>query len=710
MEDAPQKDQKEPASEKKDKLGAAARKSNQKPEKNSDKKKARAPKTPQNTKIAFNKDIDVDFKEPLDDLSKGTIKAYRAHGSNKMPSSLVAFICDKTLTPRRQATIKYSKIFNVSLPRFVESGKIFVPSEKEERFCFIYENNFGKKLLPPDHPQAALAFRPDDVMSNIVKPLIKTIIELNNKDMVHGEIWPGNMFHSGIGAGEGIKLGDCLTASASSLLPALYEPVERAMADPVAKGRGTLADDLYALGVSLAVMMRTADPLAGLTEAEVIERKIDKGSYTTLIGRDRFSGAMLELLRGLLYDDASQRWDLEDIEAWLDGRRLSPKQSSKRIKAARPLIFANKKYTRPELLATDLHKHPEETARFVENGELHQWVDRAIEDKGIKVRLEQVEKDLALLDRGEGYNKRLAAFLAVGLYTDSPIFYDNIKFLPSGFGKAMTTAFRRGENIQPFANAMRHVFVIPALRYKKSGNLTPILTKFDSCRAFMQQTNIGFGIERCMYVMDVDCPCLSPVLDKYYVSTPEELMRAFEQVCSQDKPQSLIDRHVLAFLSVKDRKNVEPYVAELRSKEAYKNILGQLQTFATIQSRARLENFPAIAHWFADNLTVVFDKFHDAKRKEFLQAKVEKAKKIGNLSQLSQLFEDPLLYQSDVGKFQQAAEQFKKLDAEKEKIETKLKDKNGYGQELGQQTGSVVAMFLSFVIILITAYVTLVKG
>ena len=704
MEDAPPQKQEKSALKKKNKGGKAGA------EKAKVKKSERAAKISQVKKVAFNKDIDVDFSEPLDDLNKGTIKAYRAQGSNKMPSSLMAFICDKSLTPRRQATIKYSKIFNVSLPRFVESGKIFVPHEKEERFCFLYENTFGQKLLSPQHPQAALAFRPDDVMANIVKPLIKTIIELNNKDMVHGEIWPGNMFHSGIGAGEGIKLGDCLAAPASSMLPALYEPVERAMADPVAKGRGSLADDLYSFGVSLAVMMRTSDPLAGLSEAEVIERKIDKGSYTTLIGRDRFSGAMLELLRGLLYDDASQRWDLDDIEAWLDGRRLSPKQSSKRIKAARPIIFANKKFTRPELLATELHKQPEETARFVENGELHQWVDRAIEDKGIKVRLEQVEKDLALLDRGEGYNQRLAAFLAVGLYTDSPIFYDEIRFLPSGFGKALTTAFRRGENIQPYANAMRHVFVIPALRYKKTGNLTPILTKFDSCRAFMQQTNIGFGIERCMYVMDVDCPCLSPVLDKYYVSSPEELMRALEKVCAEDKPQSLIDRHILAFLSVKDRKNVEPHVAELRSKESYKNILGQLQTFATIQIRARLENFPAIAHWFADNLDVVFDRFHDSKRKEFLQDKVEKIKKTGDLNRLSQLFDDPLLYQSDVGNFQQAAEQFKKLDREKEKIESKLKDKNGYGQELGQQTGSVVAMFVSFVIILITAYVTLVKG
>ena len=80
------------------------------------------------------------------------------------------------------------------------------------------------------------------------------------------------------------------------------------------------------------------------TDEQIVEHKIEHGSYTSLVGKDRFRGALLELLRGLLYDDSNQRWTLEDVQAWVDGRRLSPKQSPKRIKASRPVILTEKKY------------------------------------------------------------------------------------------------------------------------------------------------------------------------------------------------------------------------------------------------------------------------------------------------------------------------------------------------------------------------------
>ena len=60
-----------------------------------------------------------------------------------------------------------------------------------------------------------------------------------------------------------IRLGECLSAPSSYRLPALYEPIERALADNGARGAGGYADDMYSFGVSLAVILRSVDPLEG---------------------------------------------------------------------------------------------------------------------------------------------------------------------------------------------------------------------------------------------------------------------------------------------------------------------------------------------------------------------------------------------------------------------------------------------------------------
>ena len=664
--------------------------------------------------IFFDKDIRILYQEPIKHLDKGTIHAYRAIGKSKVVSDLVAFVCDKSLTPRRMSAIKYSKVVNPNLAKLVGSGKVLWPEAKEERFCFIYENTFGKPILSRGKP-LALGFKPEDVLSSFAYPLIAAFTDMRNKDLVHGEVWPGNMFSNsaqreGVVTSESIRLGECLTTPSSYNLPALFEPIERALADPIGRGTGTFADDLYSFGVSLAVLLRTSDPLQGMSDDDIIRLKLEKGSYATVIGKERLSGALLELLRGLLYDDPAQRWTIDDVQAWKDGRRLSPKQSSKRVKASRPIIVGNKKYTRPELLAKDIWRQADEIAKIVDNGELGQWIDRAIEDKSVKSRMEQFFKDNTARERSSGYNERLSVAVATSLFPECPIRYKGLNFIPSGFGKVLSHAYVKHQDMQPFSDIMRYNFVIPVIRGRKATDTSSIVAKFDSCRAFVSQSRMGAGIERAIYLMDQECPCLSPIIDKYYVLTPEELMDAFEAVCSSSEPKLLFDRHIAAFLSVKDRKNIDPYIGDLNAKESYRRALGQIRTLATIQQRSRLGKFPAITQWLANNLEDLYERFHDGKKRQELKRKVETIVQKGDLSELAHLFDDPKLYQNDVGGFYQAMEEYRRINQEKLLIEEKLENKKDYGQKTGQQIASVVAMFLSLAIILITTYVMVLKG
>src|SRR3546814_17507443 len=51
-----------------------------------------------------------------------------------------------------------------------------------------------------------------------------------------------------------------------------------------------------------------------------------------------------DLLRGLLSDDPRERWSIREIELWIGGRRLTPKQAKLPAKAARPITIAGRDY------------------------------------------------------------------------------------------------------------------------------------------------------------------------------------------------------------------------------------------------------------------------------------------------------------------------------------------------------------------------------
>lgn len=649
--------------------------------------------------MRLNKDVVIKTHERLPHLDKDEIKAYKAVGSQKVAPNLYALVCEKNLSPRINTVNKYAALVSLHTAPLVASGKVEW-DDGTERYCFIYENVMGQPLVKRDAKKVALGWKPEMVMSNIIKPMIGVLLDLRNKDIVHGEIWPGNMYDGGSASKDKIRLGECLSAPVSSLMPALYEPIERAMAHPLGRGMGTMTDDLYSLGVSLAVMMRHEDPLAGMSNEQIVTAKIEKGSYAAIVGGERFSGAVLELLRGLLYDDQAQRWTLEEVEAWMDGRRLSPKQSPKRIKANRPIVYDEKKYTRPELLAKELYRKPTMTSKLVESGELQVWLERAIEDKTLKGRMERTMDDIAAIEKGDGYAERLSARIAITLNPEAPVRYKELSFMPSGFGKYLSSSFVDKGDMQPFIEIMRGSFILQIIRQKGGIDQSSLISKFDSCRTFIGQSKIGSGLERCVYFLDPDCPCLSEALSDFYVRSPEDLMRALEKIAQDSqKPQRIIDRHIAAFLSTQDRKNIDPYVIDLGSGEPARTVLAEIKILATIQKRSRLENFPNLAQWVSGKLGPIYEQFHDRDRRDMIARHVTKISKVGDLTKLAVMFDDARLYENDQYMFEQAQEHYVDLCKEQDYLSKKLKERKGFGEQTGQQIASFVSLIMAILLI-----------
>jgi eukaryotic-like serine/threonine-protein kinase len=656
--------------------------------------------------VVFNESISVYAGNRLPQYDKGPVKAYVARGRDKAPPYLFALICEDHLTPRTLKASNYAAIINPSLVRLVASGVIDWPPAGKQKYCFIYENTLGNAFMPDD-TRGGLGLKSDLVLANIIRPMVNVLADMRDKDFVHGNIRLSNIYDGGARNFERAILGEGLSMPVSSHQPALYEPIERAMANPIGRGAGTPQDDLYSFGVCLAIMLRHHDPTEGLSDSEIVTRKMEDGTYAVLLGRDRLTGGILELMRGLLYDDKAQRWTLDEVLVWLDGRRLSPKQASRRSKASRPVTFMHEKFTRPELLAAQLHKDTTSLRELVEGREIEQWLSRALEDKVMTARYEAALKQAEEGGKTGDYADRLATRVAIALHPEGPLRYKSISVFPEGAGIAFTEAYVMKRDVQMYVDFFMNYFITQWIDAQATPvpDVSGLISRFDGARAYLRNKSLGGGIEKCIYSMNPEVHCLSEKLAKFHVRSPEEMMQAFEKISKEPgRPSYFFDRHSAAFLSAKDRKNIDPYLHEMNMPEPYRRIMAEMRTLATIQKRSQMEKFPGIARWLVDNLGPVYERYHDRQLRDELKTRAEKMVEMGDLAKIVYLFEEQSVYQEDNVQFRRAMRRYFDLEEEMKAIEKSLMNEATVGREMGHQVAAIFSSILAGIIILVSAF------
>lgn len=309
--------------------------------------------------------------------------------------------------------------------------------------------------------------------------------------------------------------------------------------------------------------------------------------------------------------------------------------------------------------------------------------------------------------RGPGYPDRVVTCMSIALDPEAPIRFKGLNLHPEGIPYAVAEAYMLKRDLMPFVDLINQQFVMYwiAAQSDIKVDVGNIITKFDSCRAFLRQNTIGYGVERCLYFLCPEAPCISERLEGFYVRDPEGMMHAFEEISTRPKrPDTFIDRHIAAFLSVKDRRMIDPFFVELNADEYHKKILGNIKTLATIQKRSRMDNFPGIASWVADILKPVYERYHDRELRVTLKKKIDKLKKTGDLPKIVTLLDDNDLKQRDFLNFKKAMDEYRDLMVENEELKHKMDKPETFGRETGQEVAAIVSGFLAGVVILAFAF------
>ncbi|HRQ60472.1 MAG TPA: hypothetical protein PLO23_03010, partial [Alphaproteobacteria bacterium] len=219
------------------------------------------------------------------------------------------------------------------------------------------------------------------------------------------------------------------------------------------------------------------------------------------------------------------------------------------------------------------------------------------------------------------------------------------------------------------------------------------------------------GLERCLYYLNAEARCMSERFDGYYVSSPDTLLAAYEDLCSKKKaPGNFLDRHIVAFLMARDAKVIEGFLADIRSDEHHRVILGQLKCLASIQRTSQIGPLPHIAAAFNEMFPALYKRFHDEDMKDKIKKTADRFVQSGDLSKLAEIFDNQDVIHKDLKAFKIAMKTYQELTKELNRIEGRLIDRAGFGRETGHEIAAVISSAIAGIIILGVAFIYLGKG
>ncbi|MCG5243982.1 serine/threonine protein kinase [Azospirillum doebereinerae] len=637
---------------------------------------------------------------PLPALNAVGGNAFTAKPLREKRLEAFAIICHASTLPRTDICATVASLDNGTHMRLLDWGLVDWPQDRGRRYCLMFEKPGGRRLMTSIN-ETYEPMPEEQLTRQIVHPLVSALKEMSGRGVVHGAIRPTNLYFRDLASG-GLMLGESVSAQPGYGQPVLLETIERGMAMPAGRGTGSAADDMYSLGVTLLMLALGRNPVAGLDDEAIVQAKIERGSYPALVNQHRLPLAVNEMVRGLLVDDPKQRWTLNDLDLWVAGRRLSPKQPQISRRASRPIEFQGQEYWHCRTLARAFARQVPAAAMVIESGELDKWLRRSMGDE---LRAEAVNNAVQTASTGKGGSQgdRLVARVCMALDPTAPIRYRGRAMMPDGIGTMLADAFMRGESPQAPAEVVTNQLPMfwANVQSEFKPEFVPLVQTYDQLRGFLERSAYGLGVERVLYEMNPTMPCMSPLVAKQLPTNPSELLRALDWLAAGgQRHKDPVDRHIAAFLGARHKRGDDLLFTQLGSGvEPMRRVIAMLTILSDVQARTGVDGLTHLAAWVVALLEPAFRRFHNRPQQEVVRKQADGAAHNGRLTELLKVVDDPESLRRDRLEFEAAQIAYREADAEMEKVRHTIADRNAIVESSGRQVAAITSSLLSTVMV-----------
>lgn len=647
----------------------------------------------------------IDPGRPMPELSTPSANAFHVKDDKEPHRALFALICDPALPVRVNLMSALKGAFPRGVIPLIEWDIIFWPPINRKTMTVVYERPRGGCVTNTFNAKNPLSEY--DMPRRILQPLTIAMQELNELGITHRSIRVDNMFFMDE-AKEELVLGDCVCAPPGYDQPVIYETISRALATPAARGPGEPKEDLYAIGVACVHLLAGRDPQGKKTDSEILDAKIEMGSYASLNNIVKIPLQLMEPMRGVLTDSINERWGIEELDLWSNGGQTTPVQRKTLNKADTPLRFLKKDHICGGTLARALLENMAEGVRLIKSGDVEAWVRRGLGGNIADAIHTAVDICTAKTGSPQGSDDFLVAKIAMILAPDAPIRYKSVSFMPEGFGAALAAEYLAKGNAQLLAEVLSLDLFSTwiSIQPEVGPDHSALERNFGQLKTIIGNTNIGYGVERCLYELNPYIPCQGSLLSGDYVARIEDLLPALERIAeTADHRTRPMDRHIAAFTAARFRQDVEPHLAALGDDDEAKSIIGMLSLLAAVQWRQNLKELKGMASWFGALLGPVIGSFHSKTTRRQLEKEIPAVVRKGDLAELFNIADNQERRQEDAEGYALARLMFKKAETEISDIENSEVSESDSAIRLGQQTAAMAAVVLMLTTIVISFFV-----
>ena len=650
-------------------------------------------------KIVVADRFEVDPNHSLSEYDMPPALAYACEDFEKGEQS-IALVCDPKMPLRLRDLPTYKAIEHAGLQKIFYFGNVHWESEGRECPILIAENPRGARIFT-SLDEVITPLDEEDVLIRFMRPAIRYMRIMRDAQFTHRSIRPTNLFYGDENRTK-IILGEPISAISGINQPIVCEPIESGLTLPAGRGHGTPADDIYALAVTFMSLLIGHLPCRGMSNEDILKKKISIGSYQTIVGNMEFSRMAFELFQGCLEDNPSSRWRIDELGEWIGGRHFPLRKHLAPPKTAGALTIGGEDYYTPKTLAQGIAKHWDESKSFVAGGDIEIWLRRYVADSEYSANVQKAKIGLNL--ESVVNQERLLFRMITALDSQGPIRIKDLSVMVGGFGGVL--AFYKG-------NTQMENLVLQAIGSDVISFWTEIypgslafyhnsINRLTEAQKEHRINRFGGGIESYRYFLNSGLNCLSPIFENFYVFDIYSLLVALEKIASQDPERiknSIIDREIAAFIVNRAGKDMRSDIQTIESAiDPDQGRIQQIRVLANLQERHPELSLPNFCKVSADFLKPALNKLYGMQNRRRLYNRMLSIAKIGTLAEIISAVNDSEEIENDITGFEIAKAEFKKVTKTIKNLEELIASRQADSTMVGGRVAAGVSGMISCIL------------
>lgn len=607
------------------------------------------------TPCVINDHFEIVPSEPIKELSNNFATAYHAVKIGSDPESGAPeyyALCFKNLMPTRLNEIIHQA--GNQIPRYqgpVDYGITCLAEDEEEFFTVILPMPKGKKLA--DVIKSKMRLDKKFVITNIVQAISNVLGHFHLQGYAHGYINPDNIYLTNT---QEIIVGECISTPCGFKQSVLYETVERGQCLKISKNSSHPEVDYYALGM-LTYHLMSGYGFENVKPLDIIRLKLAMGTPGMLFQKTPIDGELGDLIRSLTCDGRKERWGKLDIDDLVTGRSYSIKTYVDPAVFPRALVFNNRDIYSRRLLAHELTINWDLGRDFIESDRFRKWLESCPQGERTIEIIDMLQSMSSNKTSGpklmSSSDEKLIKTI-IALDPDGPFRCRNISFFKEGIGQILAYAVNFGQNeiSQVVANSIYlntfSAYEVVARILSDSSYQSYNYLLADASK-IIKKSEIGYGIERCLFDLNPTIPCHSPVLNKKFCIGVEDVLVTLENF-APDFEAIFGKRTISSFLAARLGLAVD---LKIPRYDDYPNIqksraLQVLQLLAMAQKQFKIGKLPRLCVIIKNALIDLFDAYlnsSDIKRQIF--SNLDVIAENGDFSQMLSVLSNSDFYERD---------------------------------------------------------------